>query len=322
MQTGTAPQVTVNGEALALTGTDPCTTALDWLRSRGLTGAKEGCAEGECGACAVMVARPDGAGGSHWVAVNACLSPAGALAGQEVTTSEGLGTPEALHPVQSEMAVRGGSQCGYCTPGFICSMAAEYYRPDREPRWPTARSCSAPGAASHEAPGPNGFDLVSISGNLCRCTGYRPIRPTAASRARVPRRPTGPGSPAGVRAGAPERSRPGSGEGLRPAPTSAPPTSPGGGAAPGRAAPRRRSSFVAGGFDLRLVASTSTSTAPVAGFVVGIDGLSRSCGPWSAHARRTSSSAPARSPSPSSSADLRGSVPLLVVGSSRSSPPS
>ena len=57
--------------------------------------------------------------------------PVLALDGQEVVTAEGLGRPGALHPVQREMAVRGGSQCGYCTPGFICSMAAEFYRPDR-----------------------------------------------------------------------------------------------------------------------------------------------------------------------------------------------
>jgi xanthine dehydrogenase small subunit len=151
-----ASGVAVNGKVLGLAGTDPCTNALDWLRSRGLTGAKEGCAEGECGACSVMVARPDGAGGARWTAVNSCLLPAGSLAGQEVVTAEGLGTPDALHPVQREMAVRGGSQCGYCTPGFVCSMAAEYYRAD-----------------------PDGFDLEAISGNLCRCTGYRPIRDAA-----------------------------------------------------------------------------------------------------------------------------------------------
>ncbi len=156
LRTGTAPEVTVNGEVLALTDVDPCTNALDWLRARGLTGAKEGCAEGECGACAVMLARSDGAGGTRWAAVNSCLLPASSLAGQDVITAEGLGTPEALHPVQSEMAVRGGSQCGYCTPGFVCSMAAEYYRAD-----------------------PDGFDLSAISGNLCRCTGYRPIRDAA-----------------------------------------------------------------------------------------------------------------------------------------------
>jgi xanthine dehydrogenase small subunit len=169
MATGSTSEVTVNGEVHGLAGTDPCTPALDWLRSRGLTGAKEGCAEGECGACAVMVARPDGAGGSRWAAVNSCLLPAGSLAGQEVVTSEGLGTPESLHPVQHEMAVRGGSQCGYCTPGFICSMAAEYYRPDR----------GVAQRAGEDEVGRGGFDLDAISGNLCRCTGYRPIRDAA-----------------------------------------------------------------------------------------------------------------------------------------------
>ena len=67
----------------------------------------------------------------RWTALNACLLPALALDGQEVVTAEGLGNPGDLHPVQEEMACRGGSQCGYCTPGFICSMAAEYYRPER-----------------------------------------------------------------------------------------------------------------------------------------------------------------------------------------------
>ena len=124
------PEVIVNGEARPLAGLPAHTNALDLLRGLGLTGAKEGCAEGECGACAVMVVRPDG-DGSRWTPVNACLVPAAALDGQEVVTAEGLGTPDDLHPVQAELAVRGGSQCGYCTPGFVCSMAAEYYRPDR-----------------------------------------------------------------------------------------------------------------------------------------------------------------------------------------------
>ncbi|WP_241005328.1 xanthine dehydrogenase small subunit [Nocardioides sp. zg-1228] len=153
------PHITVNGRPRPLTGTPAHTNALDFLRGCGLTGAKEGCAEGECGACAVLVARPDGPR-SRWTPVNACLVPALALDGQEVLTAEGLGRPDDLHPVQSELAVRGGSQCGYCTPGFACSMAAEYYRPDRED-------------------GPGGFDLHAIAGNLCRCTGYRPIRDAA-----------------------------------------------------------------------------------------------------------------------------------------------
>ncbi len=134
------PAVTVNGRPVPLADAGPHTTALDWLRGIGLTGAKEGCAEGECGACAVLVARaaattPAGpAAGlpTAWTAVNACLLPAASLDGQEVVTAEGLGTPDDLHPVQAELAVRGGSQCGFCTPGFVCSMAAEYYRADRE----------------------------------------------------------------------------------------------------------------------------------------------------------------------------------------------
>ena len=177
---------TVNGTSCEIDG-DVHTSALDFLRSRGLTGCKEGCAEGECGACAVLVARPDEEG-TRWTAINACLVPAPALAGQEVLTAEGLGSPTDLHPVQREMAERGGSQCGYCTPGFICSMAAEYYRPDRR----TARASddgheSEPpeSGLTHAEQGPpveegeNGFDLHALSGNLCRCTGYRPIRDAA-----------------------------------------------------------------------------------------------------------------------------------------------
>src|SRR5262245_48581835 len=108
----TEPQITVNGESRALAGVPAFTTALDFLRGLGLTGAKEGCAEGECGACSVLVARPDGADATQWTAINACLVPAASLDGQEVVTAEGLGAPDALHPVQREMAVRGGSQCG------------------------------------------------------------------------------------------------------------------------------------------------------------------------------------------------------------------
>ncbi|MFK4088380.1 xanthine dehydrogenase small subunit [Kribbella sp. NPDC020789] len=163
----TTPALKVNGEQTAIGNIPVHTSVLDWLRDRGLTGAKEGCAEGECGACSVLVARPGIDTPTEWTAVNACLVPIAGLDGQEVVTSEGLGSPAALHPVQEEMAVRGGSQCGFCTPGFVCSMAAEYYRPSR-----TA------GTDDHEH-GANGFDLHSLSGNLCRCTGYRPIRDAA-----------------------------------------------------------------------------------------------------------------------------------------------
>ena len=192
----------VNGEQRPVVDIEPHVTAARLAARPGFTGGKEGCAEGECGACAVMVARPDGDGRTRWTAINACLVPAAALDGQEVVTAEGLGEPGALHPVQEEMADRGGSQCGYCTPGFICSMAAEYYRPDRTPADPSGNGKQA---ADHEH-GPNGFDLHALCGNLCRCTGYRPIRdaayalgappertrcsPSAAPRPRPPPAPT------------------------------------------------------------------------------------------------------------------------------------
>ena len=165
--------VTVNGQRRPLAGVRAHTTALEWLRESGLTGSKEGCAEGECGACALLVGQADGSGGTTWVAVNACLIPAWALDGQELVTSEGLGTPAALHPVQVELAAAGGSQCGYCTPGFACSMAAEFYRRDRRP------GGDAGDAVPCAERGPNGFDLHALAGNLCRCTGYRPIRDAA-----------------------------------------------------------------------------------------------------------------------------------------------
>ncbi len=188
------PSVTVNGRTEPVGSIAPHLTALDWLRDLGLTGSKEGCAEGECGACAIMIARPAATGTepTEWVAINACLIPVAGLDGQEVLTAEGLGSPTDLHPVQHELAVRGGSQCGYCTPGFICSMAAEYYRADRHATSATAAPVAAangtdhggvdpnqPGAEADAEHGPNGFDLHALSGNLCRCTGYRPIRDAA-----------------------------------------------------------------------------------------------------------------------------------------------
>lgn len=172
-----SPQVAVNGQLHTQVETPIHVNLLDWLRSIGLTGAKEGCAEGECGACAVMVAQPDGQDSSRWTSINSCLPPALAFDGQEVVTAEGLGTApsplaqQELHPVQREMVDRAGSQCGYCTPGFVCSMAAEYYRPER--------CAHSDDTSPEESVGPNGFDLHALSGNLCRCTGYRPIRDSA-----------------------------------------------------------------------------------------------------------------------------------------------
>ena len=181
------PRVMVNGRPRELGEVGGHVTLLEWLRGSGLTGCKEGCAEGECGACAVLVARDDGPDRTRWVAINACLVPAAAFDQQEVVTAEGLGLrvygPGRLHPVQREMADRGGSQCGYCTPGFICSMAAEYYRPGRQP--------AVTGAPGH---GPNG------SGSHATANGERPagdderrrraraerLRPARAQRQPVP----------------------------------------------------------------------------------------------------------------------------------------
>ena len=146
----------LNGQKVWVSGVDPHITVLSWLRQQGLTGSKEGCAEGECGACALLLLRPEGQG-ARLEAVNGCLLLLPSLADQEVWTVEGLAQGERLHPVQEAM-LQGGSQCGYCTPGFVVSMAAEYYRKNR-----------------------SSFDLEALSGNLCRCTGYRPIRDAALS---------------------------------------------------------------------------------------------------------------------------------------------
>ena len=155
----TDPAILVDGRPVDLRGADPHQPLLHFLRERGLTGVKEGCAEGECGACAVIVVAPAD-GGSRFVTVNSCLVPAVSLAGREVLTVHGLAEGEALHPVQEAMVETGGSQCGYCTPGFVISLFAEYYREGRQP-----------GEVWEEA----------IGGNLCRCTGYRPIRDALAS---------------------------------------------------------------------------------------------------------------------------------------------
>jgi xanthine dehydrogenase small subunit len=142
---------------------------LEYLRSRGLTGAKEGCAEGECGACAVVVVSPHDTATSAYRVVNSCLMPVALATHHEICTVESLATGGELAPAQQAMAEAGGSQCGYCTPGFVMSLFAEQYRPDRR--------------------GP--CDPLALAGNLCRCTGYRPIRDAALS--------LGPPPPGGLR---------------------------------------------------------------------------------------------------------------------------
>ncbi len=175
------PALTVNGRTFELEGVDPHTTVLELLRARGLSGSKEGCAEGECGACAVVLVRRDTQGRSRFLPVNGCLTLVGSVAGGELLTVEGMRpAPDQLHPVQRAMIEQGGSQCGYCTPGFVVSLFAEYYR-ERGPATPLV-------------------DLEAIAGNLCRCTGYRPIR--AVLQQIGPARPT-PDDPFAARLGRP-----------------------------------------------------------------------------------------------------------------------
>ena len=143
----------LNGERTEVDDGDPHVTLLQWLRASGRTGSKEGCAEGECGACAVAMVRADARGRVRFESVNSCLIPLAAADGETVITVEGVAARDGtLHPVQRAMVETGGSQCGYCTPGFVVSLFCEYYRPGRLD-----------------------FDPESIGGNLCRCTGYRPI---------------------------------------------------------------------------------------------------------------------------------------------------
>jgi xanthine dehydrogenase small subunit len=137
----------LNGEPQDVSA-EPTVTLLDWLReARRLTGTKEGCNEGDCGACTVMVTDPDGTAR----ALNACILFLPQLDGRAVRTVEGIAGPEgALHPVQRAMVEHHGSQCGFCTPGFIVSMAVAHRNGRRD------------------------FD-DQLAGNLCRCTGYAPI---------------------------------------------------------------------------------------------------------------------------------------------------
>ncbi|MGV8854399.1 MAG: xanthine dehydrogenase small subunit [Devosia sp.] len=145
----------LNGEAISLTDVKPETTLLDWLRlERGLRGSKEGCAEGDCGACTVLVGRLMG-DEIIYDSVTACIRFVGSLHGTHVVTIEHLrGENGNLHPVQQAMVDHHGSQCGFCTPGFVMSLYGLWMR-DPDPT--------------------QGAIEKALQGNLCRCTGYAPI---------------------------------------------------------------------------------------------------------------------------------------------------
>ena len=174
-------EFTLNGERVRVAGVAATTTLLDWLRSEGRTGSKQGCAEGDCGACSVALVERDTFGQPTYRAINSCIALLPMFAGREVVTVEGVGCGakckdqgpgkkdqgprtkdqgrrgevDGLHPVQSAMVEHFGSQCGYCTPGFVMAMFEGYYR-----------------AGVKSAADIND----QLAGNLCRCTGYRPIR--------------------------------------------------------------------------------------------------------------------------------------------------
>src|SRR5215510_15004443 len=130
----------INGQTVIVNDIDPHCTLLEWLRASGRTGAKEGCAEGECGACAVAFLGRDALGRPQFETVNSCLVPLPDAHGRSIVSVEGLtraaphpfdlGALE-LHPVQQALVDTGSSQCGYCTPGFVMSLFSEYYRPGR-----------------------------------------------------------------------------------------------------------------------------------------------------------------------------------------------
>jgi xanthine dehydrogenase small subunit len=158
----------LNGEIQRLSGIDPATTLLHYLRrTRRLTGTKEGCAEGDCGACTVVIGALEN-GLVRRRAVNACILLLPMLEGRSVTTVEHLAGPGgALHPAQQALVDCHGSQCGFCTPGFVMSLYA----------------------MSLGETGEMPADDV-LAGNLCRCTGYGPIVKAARD---MRERPAGPG---------------------------------------------------------------------------------------------------------------------------------
>ncbi|MFN3605817.1 MAG: 2Fe-2S iron-sulfur cluster-binding protein, partial [Cypionkella sp.] len=148
----------LNGTQVVLKGVPPTRTVLDYLREDiGLCGTKEGCNEGDCGACTVMVTDQSGAR-----ALNACNLFLPQIHGKALRTVEGIAAPNGTpHPVQSEMRRQHASQCGFCTPGFVVSMAVNHLN----------------GETDHD---------TALAGNLCRCTGYAPIIRAAQSAQSAP----------------------------------------------------------------------------------------------------------------------------------------
>lgn len=146
----------LNGRIEKVDQFDPNLSILEWLRTKmRLTGTKEGCASGDCGACTVITGTVDQHGNTRYEAINSCITLLGSLHGKELITVEAF-QQEPRHPVQQGMMEKQGAQCGFCTPGIVMSL--------------TALHANRKGGtvSNHQI-------LEALSGNLCRCTGYRPI---------------------------------------------------------------------------------------------------------------------------------------------------
>ena len=158
---GVAIEFSLNGHLIKIEGCSPNTTLLEYLRAQCLTGSKEGCAEGDCGACSVAIVDRDSQGHPTYRAINSCLVPVCLMAGREIVSVEGVGEQcgvrnaecriEKLHPVQRHVVQCHGSQCGYCTPGFIMASAG-LLRRNPHPSEDQIRE--------------------ALGSNICRCTGY------------------------------------------------------------------------------------------------------------------------------------------------------
>ncbi|RPA87015.1 xanthine dehydrogenase-like protein [Ascobolus immersus RN42] len=151
----------LNGTKVTLEQPDPEVTLLEYLRGVGLTGTKLGCSEGGCGACTVVVSQYNPTTKKiYHASVNACLAPLASVDGKHVITVEGIGSSQRPHPTQERIAKFHGSQCGFCTPGIVMSLYA----------------------LLRNNPDPSPHDVEeAFDGNLCRCTGYRPILDAAQS---------------------------------------------------------------------------------------------------------------------------------------------
>jgi xanthine dehydrogenase large subunit len=175
MSTGAGLRFVMGGRIVEVSGFDPLLTVLEWLRCHAnRPGSKEGCAEGDCGACTVVLGELDeAAGGIRYRAVNACIQLLATLDGRQLITVEDLENADGLlHPVQQAMVDHHGSQCGFCTPGFVMSLFSMYHQP---------RSSDSAATRRWQID-------EELAGNLCRCTGYAPIVRAATQALNGPRR--------------------------------------------------------------------------------------------------------------------------------------